>query len=156
MMVMRQERCSVLHRQPRRWRSPDSCVVWVSRGVRRGRQVFTTRADDSARRPPDRVKRNFTADRPNAFWVTDLTYVPTWSGMVYVCFIIDVFSRTIVGWRVATHMTQRRTSRPDCWSGPARRRKHDLEHRTPCDRSLADLAQGLHRDLGVLALSSLL
>ena len=74
------------------------------RGVRRGRQVFTTRADDSARRPPDLVKRNFTADRPNALWVTDLTYVPTWSGMVYVCFVIDVFSRTIVGWRVATHM----------------------------------------------------
>ena len=58
----------------------------------------------SADRPPDLVDRDFTAERPNALWVTDLTYVPTWSGMVYVCFIIDAFSRKIVGWRAADHM----------------------------------------------------
>jgi putative transposase len=74
------------------------------RGVRRGRRWITTRRDESAERPPDLVKRNFTADRPNALWVTDLTYVPTWSGVAYVCFIVDAFSRMIVGWRVAGHM----------------------------------------------------
>lgn len=74
------------------------------RGVRRGRQVFTTRPDPAATRAPDLVDRNFTAAHPNALWVTDITYVPTWAGMAYVCFIVDVFSRTIVGWRVAGNM----------------------------------------------------
>jgi putative transposase len=74
------------------------------RGVRRGPQVFTTHPDRNAARAPDLVKRDFTATGPNMLWVTDLTYVPTWSGMVYVCFITDVFSRTIVGWTVATNM----------------------------------------------------
>jgi putative transposase len=59
------------------------------RGVKRGRRVITTKRDDSAPRSPDLVKRNFTAERPNALWVTDLTYVPTWSGVAYVCFIVD-------------------------------------------------------------------
>jgi putative transposase len=66
--------------------------------------VFTTRPDDKAARPPDLVDRKFVADAPNRLWVIDLTYVPTWSGMAYVCFIVDVFSRTIVGWRVAANM----------------------------------------------------
>lgn len=75
------------------------------RGVsRRRNKVFTTRRDPDAMRAPDLVKRQFRADRPNALWVTDLTYVPTRSGMAYVCFIVDAFSRRIVGWRVATHM----------------------------------------------------
>ena len=74
------------------------------RGVKRGRRVITTRRDDSAPRSPDLVKRNFTASAPNQLWVTDLTYVPTWSGVAYVCFIVDAFSRMIVGWRVASHM----------------------------------------------------
>jgi putative transposase len=74
------------------------------RGVKRGRRVITTKRDDTAPRSPDLVKRNFTAERPNALWVTDLTYVPTWSGVAYVCFIVDAFSRMIVGWRVASHM----------------------------------------------------
>jgi putative transposase len=74
-------------------------------GVSRQRKkVFTTRQDPDAVRAPDLVNRNFTADRPDALWVTDLTYVPTRSGMAYVCFIVDAFSRMIVGWRVATHM----------------------------------------------------
>jgi putative transposase len=73
-------------------------------GARRGGKVYTTRPDDKAIRPPDLVDRKFSADRPNALWVTDLTYVPTWSGVAYVCFIVDVFSRTIVGWRVAGNM----------------------------------------------------
>lgn len=74
------------------------------RGVRRGRKVFTTRPDKTAGRAPDLVRRDFTADGPNELWVTDLTAVATWSGMVYVCFITDVFSRMIVGWTVATNM----------------------------------------------------
>jgi putative transposase len=74
------------------------------RGVRRARRIFTTRRDDSAARPPDLVKRQFNAPRPNELWVTDLTYVPTWSGVAYVCFIVDAFSRMIVGWRVAANM----------------------------------------------------
>ena len=74
------------------------------RGVRRGRKVFTTRSDKTAVRAPDLVRRDFTANAPNELWVTDLTYVATWSGMVYVSFITDVFSRMIVGWIVATNM----------------------------------------------------
>jgi putative transposase len=74
------------------------------RGVRRGRRVITTRRDERADRAPDLVERNFTAAAPNQLWVTDLTYVATWAGIAYVCFIVDVFSRTIVGWRVASNM----------------------------------------------------
>jgi putative transposase len=73
-------------------------------GVKRSRRVRTTKRDDTAERSPDLVDRDFTADRPNALWVTDLTYVATWSGVAYVCFIVDAFSRKIVGWRVAGHM----------------------------------------------------
>ncbi len=73
-------------------------------GVTRRRKVFTTRRDPEALRAPDLVKRNFAAGRPNALWVTDLTYVPTRGGMAYVCFIVDAFSRMIVGWTVASHM----------------------------------------------------
>jgi putative transposase len=71
---------------------------------RRRRRVFTTIADPDAVRAPDLVNRNFAAERPDALWVTDLTYVPTRSGMAYVCFIVDAFSRRVVGWRVAAHM----------------------------------------------------
>jgi putative transposase len=75
------------------------------RGVsRQRRKVFTTIADPAAARPSDLVRRVFKAEAPNQLWVTDLTYVPTRSGMAYVCFIVDAFSRMIVGWRVATHM----------------------------------------------------
>jgi len=73
-------------------------------GVRRSRRVRTTRRDDQAPRHPDLVARNFTASAPNQLWVTDLTYVPTWAGVAYVCFIVDAYSRMIVGWRVAGHM----------------------------------------------------
>ena len=74
------------------------------RGVRKGQRVRTTRPDESADRPRDLVERDFTADRPNELWVTDLTFVPTWAGVAYVCFIVDAFSRRIVGWRVAANM----------------------------------------------------
>jgi putative transposase len=71
---------------------------------RRRRKVFTTIADPDAVRAPDLVNRDFTAAEPNQLWVSDLTYVPTRTGMAYVCFIVDAFSRRIVGWRVASHM----------------------------------------------------
>ena len=71
--------------------------------TRRRKRVWTTRSDGSPR-SPDLVKRNFTAGAPNRLWVTDLTYVATWSGVAYVAFIVDVYSRMIVGWRVAAHM----------------------------------------------------
>ena len=74
------------------------------RGVSRRRKVRTTVPDDNAGRPGDLVERDFTANRPNLLWVTDLTFVSTWAGTGYVCFIIDAFSRRIVGWRVAAHM----------------------------------------------------
>ncbi len=71
---------------------------------RRRKKVFTTLSDPDASRAPDLVKRNFRATAPNQLWVTDLTYVPTRSGMAYVCFIVDAFSRRVVGWRVASNM----------------------------------------------------
>jgi transposase InsO family protein len=74
-------------------------------GVTRGRAYqVTTVSDDTAPRPADLVQRTFTAPRPNALWVADLTYVMTWAGFVYVAFVIDVFARRIVGWKVATSL----------------------------------------------------
>jgi transposase InsO family protein len=69
-------------------------------GVKRGKGYKTTIPDDLAARPADLVNRNFSATRPNQLWVADITFVATWRGVVYVAFVIDVFSRYIVGWRV--------------------------------------------------------
>jgi transposase InsO family protein len=74
------------------------------RGVLRSKRVKTTTADPRATRHPDLVTRVFAAEAPHQLWVTDVTFVATWAGVAYVCFIIDVFSRMIVGWRVASHM----------------------------------------------------
>jgi putative transposase len=71
---------------------------------RRGKPWKTTIADPKARKRPDLVNREFTADRPDALWVGDLTYLRTWEGRVYFAFLIDVFSRMIVGWQLASHM----------------------------------------------------
>jgi putative transposase len=73
-------------------------------GARRSKRVRTTRRDSSGARHPDLVKRQFTAAEPNRLWMTDPTFVATWAGAAYVCFIVDAFSRMIVGWRVASHM----------------------------------------------------
>jgi transposase InsO family protein len=70
-------------------------------GVVRGKRVRTTISDAAALCPLDRVNRQFKAPRPNALWVSDFTYVATWAGFVYVAFVIDVFARRIVGWRVS-------------------------------------------------------
>ena len=74
-------------------------------GVIRGRTKRTTIPADRDPRPLDLVLRRFRADRPNQLWVADFTYVATWSGFVYTAFIIDVFSRMIVGWRVSSSMS---------------------------------------------------
>jgi putative transposase len=74
------------------------------KGARRGRGFVTTRRDESADRPPDRVNRDFTAEAPNRLWIVDFTYVATWSGMAFTAFVSDVFSRRIVGWRTTCSM----------------------------------------------------
>jgi putative transposase len=72
------------------------------RGAVRGRKFkVTTGPDTAVPRPPDLVTRRFAAARPNELWVADLTYVATWRGFAYVAFVIDVFARRIVGWRVS-------------------------------------------------------
>ncbi|GGY48826.1 transposase [Pseudoduganella albidiflava] len=74
------------------------------RGVVRGKVMRTTVADATASCLLDRVNRQFKAQRPNQLWVSDFTYVSTWQGFVYVAFVIDVFARRIVGWRVSSSM----------------------------------------------------
>jgi putative transposase len=76
------------------------------RGASRAKKRFTTKADSTHPRAPDLVKRNFTATRPDELWVADFTYCATWSGTVYVAFIIDVYSRRLVGWKAAQSMTE--------------------------------------------------
>jgi transposase InsO family protein len=73
-------------------------------GARRGKVVRTTVSDTKAPCPLDRVNRQFKAERPNQLWVSDFTYVSTWQGWLYVAFVIDVYARRIVGWRVSTSM----------------------------------------------------
>jgi transposase InsO family protein len=70
-------------------------------GVIRGKPVRTTISDRSAPCPLDRVNRQFHAPAPDMLWVSDFAYVPTWSGFVYVAFVIDTFARLIVGWRAS-------------------------------------------------------
>jgi len=72
--------------------------------VRGGHRARTTTPSAAAERPLDLVERNFTAERPNQLWVSDLTYVATWKGFVYVAFVVDAFSRRIVGWRVSSSL----------------------------------------------------
>ena len=75
------------------------------RGASRSRKRFTTKSDPAHLRAPDLINRDFSATRPNEKWVADFTYCSTWSGIVYVAFVIDVFSRRIVGWKAARTMT---------------------------------------------------
>ena len=73
-------------------------------GVSRRRGPRTTRRDVQARPAPDRVERHFEADAPNRLWVADITYVPTLVGFLYLAIVLDVFSRRVVGWAMATHL----------------------------------------------------
>jgi putative transposase len=71
---------------------------------RRGKPWRTTISDPSAARPPDLVQRDFTASRPNELWCADFTYLRCWEGRVFFAFVIDVYSRMIVGWQFADHV----------------------------------------------------
>jgi len=73
-------------------------------GVSRRKRAVTTRRDRSARPAPDLVDRQFVADKPNVLWVADITYVPTWLGFLYLAVVMDVWSRKIVGWAMASHL----------------------------------------------------
>jgi len=72
--------------------------------VMRGKVIRTTISDSKAPCPLDKVNRQFRAERPNQLWVSDFTYVSTWQGWLYVAFVVDVFARRIVGWRVSSSM----------------------------------------------------
>jgi len=73
-------------------------------GVSRRKSTVTTRRDRAARPAPDLVDRQFVADKPDALWVADITYVPTWVGFLYLAVVLDVWSRKIVGWAMASHL----------------------------------------------------
>jgi putative transposase len=95
------------------------------RGAVRGKTRRTTTPDEAAPRPADLVERDFSASRPNQLWVADLTYVVTWSGFCYVSFIIDAYSRFIVGWR--TSRSLRTDLALDALEMAIWRRREDLE-----------------------------
>jgi transposase InsO family protein len=101
----------VWHQLRREERAIGRCTVGrlmkgmgLQGGVR-GKKVVTPNPDTAHPCPDDKVNRAFVADMPNQLWVSDFTYVSSWQGMVYVAFVIDVFARKIVGWRVSTSMT---------------------------------------------------
>jgi putative transposase len=73
-------------------------------GASRRKTTITTLRDRDAVPAPDLVDRNFTADAPNQLWVADITYIPTWSGFLYLAVVLDVFSRRVVGWAMENHM----------------------------------------------------
>lgn len=77
----------------------------MSAATSRAKRRFTTHADKSHVRAPDLVNRNFTATRPDELWVADFTYCSTWSGVIYVAYVLDVFSRRVVGWKASRSMT---------------------------------------------------
>jgi putative transposase len=74
------------------------------RGVCRRKWITTTVRSETGRSAPDLVERDFQADRPNQLWISDITYVPTWAGFLYLAVVIDVFSRRVVGWSMQTHL----------------------------------------------------
>jgi putative transposase len=73
-------------------------------GVSRRKWISTTTRDRAMRPAPDLVERNFSAPAPNALWVADITYIPTWMGFLYLAVVLDVFSRRVVGWAMETHL----------------------------------------------------
>ena len=75
-------------------------------GASRRKTIITTIRDRDAKPARDLVERRFTADGPNELWAADITYVPTWSGFLYLAVVLDVFSRRVVGWAMADHMRE--------------------------------------------------
>lgn len=90
------------------------------RGASRAKKRYTTHPDPAAVRAPGLVNRDFTATRPNEKWVADFTYCSTWSAAVYVAFVIDVFSRRIVGWKAARSSSAARASTQSVWPTSSR------------------------------------
>ncbi|MET9499828.1 IS3 family transposase [Streptomyces sp. NPDC006552] len=84
-------------------------------GARRGKKIRTTVRDDGNERASDLLRRDFTASRPNQRWVADFSYVATWSGIVYAAFVVDVYSRAIVGWSASTSNGPSSYSMPWIW-----------------------------------------
>lgn len=129
-------------------------------GVRRGVKRRTTVADESAPRPPDLVNRHFAAERPDQLWLADITYVRTWEGWAYVAFVLDAYSRRIVGWQLADHLRpdlpldalemalwQRGRDRPEGRPGPG-----TLTHHSDRGCQYTSFRYATHlADLGVMA-----
>jgi putative transposase len=116
------------------------------RGARRGRKIRTTRLGKDGQRAGDLLRRDFTAPAPNRRWVAGLTHVAAWSGMVYVAFAADIYSRAIVGWAAATHkraklvldaldMALWRRDRAGTPAGPGLVHHSDAGRSTPASRS---------------------
>jgi putative transposase len=116
-------------------------------GVTRRRRVKTTRRSQEAVPAPDLVNRNFRAEAPNKLWVADITYIPTWSGFLYLSVVIDVFSRRVIGWAMERHLRTElvlkaqengRFSKKDCRSHSSFRSR-DSGH---LDRLRAEMSGG--------------
>lgn len=117
------------------------------RGVIRAKSPRTTRPAPETDRPTDLVERQFTATSPNQLWVADITYIRAFSGWVYAAFIIDVFSRMVVGWQVATSLyTDLALDALEMaiWRQPAHRRRAHRPHSSLGPRSPVP-SSALHR-----------
>ena len=119
-------------------------------GVSRRRGTRTTRVERSHRAAPDRVKRQFTADAPDRIWVSDITYVPTWTGFVFLAIVLDVFSRKVLGWAMANHLrTERVLAALNMAS--AQRRPRGVIHHSDKGAQYTSLAFGKRcRETGVV------
>ena len=117
---------------------------------RRRKRVFTTKSDPDALRAPDLVNRQFRAERPDALWVTDITYVPTNQGWCYVATILDLFSRAVVGWAVESTMTATLATKALSMAVQRRRPGAGLLHHSDrgCQYTSTDYREQL-RQLGV-------
>jgi putative transposase len=115
---------------------------------RRGKPWRTTKADPKATRSPDLVQRDFTASRPDEKWFADFTYLRCWEGLVFFSFVIDAYSRRIVGWQFASHMRTTLVIREPAlgprasWPHSTRHRPRSLRQRSRCSRWLRRRAQG--------------
>jgi hypothetical protein len=122
------------------------------KGVVRGKRIITTDADTKATRPLDLVNREFRASAPIQLWAADFTYLATWKGLVYVAFVIDVFARMIVGWRVSASMNTDLTLDALEQALWARRVKSGLVyHRDRCSMTLMELRWPIRKKIANLA-----
>ena len=112
------------------------------RGVCRRRSWKTTVRDERQRPAQDQVARDFTAQAPNRLWVADITYVPTWSGFLFLAVVLDVFSRRIVGWAMATHMRAELVLEALQMAVSTRRPAHGVIHHSDQGSQYTSLAFG--------------